>query len=66
MDDVHDGVNYMRTACVIAVAKARESFEPFLHQVYDTTYIVRSLKRCGGSLHLPLEPFLHQPRSPTL
>lgn len=33
VDDFHDGVNYVRTACVIAVAKARDSFEPFLHQV---------------------------------
>lgn len=23
-----------RTACVIAVSKARDTFEPFLHQVY--------------------------------
>lgn len=33
LDDYHDGVNYMRTACVIAVTKARDIFEPFLHQV---------------------------------
>ena len=33
VDDVHDGVNYMRTACIIAVAKARELFEPFLYQL---------------------------------
>ena len=33
VDDFHDGVNYTRTACVIAVAKARDIFEPFLHQV---------------------------------
>ena len=26
-------MNYMRTACVIAVTKAHEIFEPFLHQV---------------------------------
>ena len=33
IDDFHDGVNYTRTACVIAVSKARDLFEPFLHQV---------------------------------
>jgi hypothetical protein len=33
IDDFHDGVNYTRTACVIAVSKARDTFEPFLHQV---------------------------------
>ena len=33
VDDFHDGVNYTRTACVIAVSKARDTFEPFLHQV---------------------------------
>lgn len=33
IDDFHDGVNYTRTACVIAVSKARDVFEPFLHQV---------------------------------
>ncbi|BAB02559.1 unnamed protein product [Arabidopsis thaliana] len=32
VEDIHDGTNYSRTACVIAVAKARETFEPFLHQ----------------------------------
>lgn len=34
IDDFHDGVNYTRTACVIAVSKARDVFEPFLHQVW--------------------------------
>lgn len=33
IDDFHDGVNYTRTSCVIAVSKARDMFEPFLHQV---------------------------------
>ena len=28
MGDVHDGVNFMRAACVIAVEKAKASFEP--------------------------------------
>ena len=41
VDDFHDGVNYTRTSCVIAVSKAKDMFEPFLHQVhwcsaYDT------------------------------
>ncbi|PNW77356.1 hypothetical protein CHLRE_10g433050v5 [Chlamydomonas reinhardtii] len=29
----HDGVNYVRTACVIAVSKAKELLEPFIHQL---------------------------------
>ncbi|KAK9929596.1 hypothetical protein M0R45_026690 [Rubus argutus] len=33
VEDLHDGTNYSRTACVIAVAKARDTFEPFLHQL---------------------------------
>ncbi|CAN6476158.1 unnamed protein product [Victoria cruziana] len=33
VEDVHDGTNYFRSACVIAVAKARDTFEPFLHQL---------------------------------
>ncbi|WMV50762.1 hypothetical protein MTR67_044147 [Solanum verrucosum] len=33
VEDIHDGTNYSRTACVIAVAKARDTFEPFLHQM---------------------------------
>lgn len=37
VDDFHDGVNYTRTACVIAVSKARDIFEPFLHQVRSRT-----------------------------
>ena len=41
IDDFHDGVNYTRTACVIAVSKARDVFEPFLHQVWPQpcTYV---------------------------
>ena len=33
VDDLHDGINYTRTACVIAVARSQEMFEPLLHQV---------------------------------
>ena len=38
IDDFHDGVNYTRTACVIAVSKARDTFEPFLHQARPIPY----------------------------
>lgn len=38
IDDFHDGVNYTRTACVIAVSKARDMFEPFLHQVWGAMH----------------------------
>jgi len=44
MDDVHDGANYARTACVIAVGKARQSFEPLLHQLgYRLAHVLRRL-----------------------
>jgi hypothetical protein len=33
VDDFHDGVNYTRTACVIAVSKARDALEPVIHQL---------------------------------
>jgi hypothetical protein len=35
-DDIHDGVNYVRTACVIAVSKSKDIFEPLIHQVGAT------------------------------
>jgi hypothetical protein len=28
--EIHDGVNFMRAACVIAIEKAQYSFEPML------------------------------------
>ena len=53
MDEVHDGVNYTRTACVIAVAKAREALEPFLHQLgFRLAHIMRRL--------LPISMYLLQ------
>lgn len=42
VDDFHDGVNYTRTACVIAVSKARDMFEPFLHQVTTQPSAIKS------------------------
>jgi len=53
MDEVHDGVNYTRTACVIAVAKARDAFEPFIHQLgFRLAHIIRRL--------LPISMYLLQ------
>jgi len=44
VEDVHDGVNYTRTACVIAVTKAKEAFEPFLHQLgYRMAHVMRRM-----------------------
>ncbi len=44
MGDVHDGVNFMRAACVIAVEKAQQSFEPMLESLrHRTTHIMRRL-----------------------
>jgi hypothetical protein len=43
-NEVHDGVNYTRTACVIAVARARETFEPYVHQLgFRLAHIARRL-----------------------
>ena len=33
ISDMHDGVNFMRAACVIAVEKARLSFDPLLGKI---------------------------------
>jgi hypothetical protein len=44
MGDVHDGVNFMRAACIIAVEKAQSSFEPMLDSLrYRATHIMRRL-----------------------
>ncbi|KAF7143147.1 hypothetical protein RHSIM_Rhsim05G0111000 [Rhododendron simsii] len=53
VEDIHDGTNYSRTACVIAVAKARETFEPFLHQL--GVRLLHILKRL-----LPISVYLLQ------
>lgn len=43
-EELHDGVNYMRTACVIAVAKAREMLEPLIHQLgYRLSHVLRRM-----------------------
>ncbi|CAL9770646.1 unnamed protein product [Musa acuminata subsp. burmannicoides] len=53
VEDIHDGTNYSRTACVIAVAKARDTFEPFLHQLgFRLLYILKRL--------LPISMYLLQ------
>ena len=44
VDDFHDGVNYTRTACVIAVAKAADALEPFVHQLgFRFAHILRRM-----------------------
>ncbi|KAM5574756.1 dynamin-like protein ARC5 [Rosa sericea] len=53
VEDLHDGTNYSRTACVIAVAKARDTFEPFLHQLGGR--LLHILKRL-----LPISVYLLQ------
>ncbi|KAJ6817239.1 dynamin-like protein ARC5 isoform X1 [Iris pallida] len=53
VEDIHDGTNYSRTACVIAVAKARDTFEPFLQQMGNRLlYILKRL--------LPISVYLLQ------
>ncbi|XP_031260484.1 LOW QUALITY PROTEIN: dynamin-like protein ARC5, partial [Pistacia vera] len=51
VEDIHDGTNYSRTACVIAVAKARDTFEPFLHQLSCSTLDEVKLKEKGRIFH---------------
>ncbi|XP_027345192.1 dynamin-like protein ARC5 isoform X2 [Abrus precatorius] len=53
VEDIHDGTNYSRTACVIAVARARDTFEPFLHQLGSR--LLHILKRL-----LPISVYLLQ------
>lgn len=53
VEDIHDGTNYFRTACVIAVSKARDVFEPFLNQL--GTRLSHVLRRL-----LPVAMFLLQ------
>jgi GTPase SAR1 family protein len=44
VDEVHDGVNYTRTACVIAVSRAKDTFEPFVHQLgFRLAHIARRM-----------------------
>jgi len=51
VDDVHDGVNYTRTACVIAISKAKEVFEPYLYQLgFRMAHIARRMLPIG--MHL--------------
>ncbi|XP_039038061.1 dynamin-like protein ARC5 [Hibiscus syriacus] len=53
VEDIHDGTNYSRTACVIAVSKAHDTFEPFLHQLgCRLLYILKRL--------LPISIYLMQ------
>ena len=44
MGDVHDGVNFMRAACVIAVEKAQASFDPMLEALrHRSSHIMRRM-----------------------
>jgi hypothetical protein len=53
VDDFHDGANVVRTACVIGMAKARETFEPFLQQLgHRLAHVQRRM--------LPISMFLLQ------
>ena len=59
MGDVHDGVNFLRSACVIAIEKAQQCFEPMLVALrHRSIHIMRRLcpivehmaGRSGGGL----------------
>ena len=44
MGEVHDGVNFMRAACVIAIEKAQQCFEPMLESLrHRSIHIMRRL-----------------------
>ncbi len=53
MGDMHDGVNFMRAACVIAVEKARLSFDPMLDSLRARTSHV--MKRLSGIVEYILQ-----------
>ena len=67
VDDLHDGVNYVRTAVVIAVSKARDYFEPFMHQVgalcvaLCVLFFTIEAVGCGQALDAGLLRALHAP-----
>lgn len=53
VDDFHDGANVIRTACVVGMAKARDSLEPYLTQLGERlAHIVRRM--------LPISMYLLQ------
>lgn len=57
IDESHDGVNFMRAACVIAVARAKETLEPLIHQLgARLSHVLRRL--------LPISLFLLQRDGP--
>jgi hypothetical protein len=44
MGDTHNGVNFMRAACVIAMEKAQESFDPILEALkHRASHIMRRM-----------------------
>ena len=54
IDDVHDGVNYTRAACVIAINKAKDVFEPFLYQLGYRLSHVRKATSTRTSRPIPI------------
>ena len=70
VDDFHDGVNYTRTACVIAVSKARDALEPVIHQLgFRFAHVLRRMlpiamhllarDECGGGASGGADPAGH-------
>jgi hypothetical protein len=44
VDDFHDGANVIRTACIVGMAKARETFDPVLTQLgYRLAHVLRRM-----------------------
>ena len=49
MGDTHNGVNFMRAACVIAMEKAQESFDPILEALKTrTVHVMKRLFPIGN------------------
>ncbi|GFR45611.1 hypothetical protein Agub_g7018 [Astrephomene gubernaculifera] len=57
MEGGHDGANYVRAACVIAVGKARELLEPFIHQLGSRlAHVLRRLLHISLALMQQQQP----------
>jgi hypothetical protein len=56
MGDMHDGVNFMRAACVLAMEKAQTTFDPLLEAMrIRTTYIMGRLFNIIAGIVVPKE-----------
>ena len=57
--DAHDGVNYVRTACIVAVSKAQQLLEPFIHKVRGSLLLRTRPALALPAAHPPPPPHTH-------